>query len=104
MYINVDVLDTKTLINAREHPDQYQNLAVRVSGWNSRFVTLSKEWQDMIIQRTQQEFRNHCRTDIRWAAFLHARRAWYPLLVFLKGCAMTCPWCHNPEGRDYRPN
>jgi len=27
---------------------------VRVSGWSARFVTLSKEWQDMIINRTQQ--------------------------------------------------
>ncbi len=23
--------------------------------------------------------------------------------MFLKGCPMTCPWCHNPEGMDPRP-
>jgi pyruvate formate lyase activating enzyme len=23
--------------------------------------------------------------------------------VFLKGCPMYCPWCHNPEGLDSRP-
>lgn len=23
--------------------------------------------------------------------------------IFLKGCPMTCPWCHNPEGIDSRP-
>jgi pyruvate formate lyase activating enzyme len=23
--------------------------------------------------------------------------------VFLKGCPMSCPWCHNPEGMDPRP-
>ena len=23
--------------------------------------------------------------------------------VFLKGCPLDCPWCHNPEGRDPRP-
>jgi pyruvate formate lyase activating enzyme len=23
--------------------------------------------------------------------------------VFLKGCPLTCPWCHNPEGRSPRP-
>jgi pyruvate formate lyase activating enzyme len=22
--------------------------------------------------------------------------------VFLKGCPMRCPWCHNPEGRESR--
>lgn len=23
--------------------------------------------------------------------------------VFLKGCPMRCPWCHNPEGLERRP-
>jgi pyruvate formate lyase activating enzyme len=23
--------------------------------------------------------------------------------VFLKGCPLTCPWCHNPEGQQPRP-
>ena len=23
--------------------------------------------------------------------------------VFLKGCPLSCPWCHNPESRDGRP-
>lgn len=23
--------------------------------------------------------------------------------VFLKGCPLSCRWCHNPEGRDPRP-
>jgi len=23
--------------------------------------------------------------------------------VFLKGCPLACPWCHNPEGRAARP-
>ena len=23
--------------------------------------------------------------------------------VFVKGCPMCCPWCHNPEGLDSRP-
>jgi pyruvate formate lyase activating enzyme len=22
--------------------------------------------------------------------------------VFLKGCPMRCPWCHNPEGIEFR--
>jgi pyruvate formate lyase activating enzyme len=24
--------------------------------------------------------------------------------VFLKGCSLSCPWCHNPEGRDPSPS
>jgi len=23
--------------------------------------------------------------------------------VFLKGCLLRCPWCHNPEGRNEKP-
>ena len=23
--------------------------------------------------------------------------------VFLKGCPLTCPWCHNPESNSYKP-
>ena len=36
--------------------EDYQNLSVRVSGWNARFVTLNREWQDMIIAQTGSEF------------------------------------------------
>ncbi|MDQ1329321.1 MAG: hypothetical protein QG641_2610 [Candidatus Poribacteria bacterium] len=53
-YLNIDVIDSNMLIDAQKNPDKYPNLAVRISGWSARFNTLSKEWQDMIIQRTQQ--------------------------------------------------
>jgi len=53
-YMNIDVVDTSTLIDAQMHPERYPNLPVRVAGWSARFTTLCKEWQDMIIQRTQQ--------------------------------------------------
>ena len=48
-FMQLDVADTEMLKDAQEHPENYQNLSVRVSGWNARFVTLNKEWQDMII-------------------------------------------------------
>ena len=53
-YMHIDVVDTATLIDAQRHPERYPNLPVRVAGWSARFTTLCKEWQDMIIQRTQQ--------------------------------------------------
>ena len=53
-YMHIDVVDTATLIDAQRHPEKYPNLPVRVAGWSARFHTLCKEWQDMIIQRTQQ--------------------------------------------------
>jgi pyruvate formate lyase activating enzyme len=24
-------------------------------------------------------------------------------VVFMKGCALDCPWCHNPEGKSFYP-
>ena len=46
-----DVVDASVLKDAQQHPENYQTLSVRVSGWNARFVTLNKEWQDMVIER-----------------------------------------------------
>jgi pyruvate-formate lyase len=42
------------LREAQAHPERYPNLSVRISGWSARFVTLGREWQDMVIQRTEQ--------------------------------------------------
>ena len=53
-YMHIDVVDTATLADAQRHPEKYPNLPVRVAGWSARFTTLCKDWQDMIIQRTQQ--------------------------------------------------
>lgn len=54
MFMHVDVVDTAMLIDAQRHPEKYPNLAVRIAGWSARFATLNKEWQDMVIGRTQQ--------------------------------------------------
>lgn len=53
-FLHLDVVDSSMLIDAQRHPEKYPNLAVRVSGWSARFATLNKQWQDMIINRTQQ--------------------------------------------------
>jgi pyruvate-formate lyase len=55
-YMQVDVVDTALLLDAQQHPECYPNLSVRISGWSARFATLSREWQAMIIGRTQQEW------------------------------------------------
>lgn len=49
--MQLSVADKSLLQDAQLHPENYQTLSVRVSGWNARFVTLNKEWQDMIIQQ-----------------------------------------------------
>lgn len=52
-FMQPDVVDASLLRMAQEHPEDYQTLSVRVSGWNARFVTLNKEWQDMVIEQNE---------------------------------------------------
>ena len=53
-FLQIDVIDNAILLDAQAHPENHQNLAVRISGWSARFVTLDKSWQDMVIQRSMQ--------------------------------------------------
>lgn len=52
-FMQPDVADAAILKQAQEHPEDFQTLSVRVSGWNARFVTLDKEWQDMVIEQNE---------------------------------------------------
>ncbi len=51
-FMQPDVVDNSILKEAQEHPENYQSLSVRISGWNARFVTLDRDWQDMVIEKT----------------------------------------------------
>lgn len=53
--IQFNVVDSNMLKEAQERPEQYQNLVVRVSGYNARFVDLAKFVQDAVIERTEHE-------------------------------------------------
>jgi len=53
-FMQIDVMDAQVLKEAQEKPEAHKTLSVRVSGWNARFVTLNREWQNMIIERTAQ--------------------------------------------------
>ena len=52
-FMQPDVVDASLLREAQKHPEQYATLSVRISGWNARFVTLNKEWQDMVIEQNE---------------------------------------------------
>ena len=52
-FMQPDVVDASLLKEAQANPENYQTLSVRVSGWNARFVTLNKEWQDMVISQNE---------------------------------------------------
>jgi len=53
-FLQTDVADREVYKKAQENPENYSNLSVRISGWSARFVTLDREWQDMILARNWQ--------------------------------------------------
>ncbi|MFC2047991.1 pyruvate formate lyase family protein, partial [Chloroflexota bacterium] len=54
LHIQYNLLDAETLRKAKEHPEQYKDLIVRVAGYSAYFVLLAPEVQDEIIARTEQ--------------------------------------------------
>jgi formate C-acetyltransferase len=54
-HVQFNVISPKTLRDAQQRPEDYQDLLVRVAGYSTRFVHLSKEVQDAIIARTTYE-------------------------------------------------
>lgn len=54
-HIQFNVVDTKTLLDAQQHPEQYRDLLVRVAGYSDYFNHMDASLQEDVIARTQQE-------------------------------------------------
>ncbi|MBF0548150.1 MAG: indoleacetate decarboxylase [Candidatus Riflebacteria bacterium] len=54
-HIQFNIVDSRMLRDAQEHPGKYRDLIVRVAGFSAYWVELSKAIQDEIIVRTEYE-------------------------------------------------
>ncbi|MFA7268990.1 MAG: pyruvate formate lyase family protein [Sterolibacterium sp.] len=55
-HIQFNVVNTETLRDAQQHPENYSDLQVRIAGYSAYFIDIPKETQDSIILRTAHSF------------------------------------------------
>ncbi len=53
--VQLNIIDTDTLLQAQQEPDKYRDLVVKVAGYSAYFTQLIKPLQDGVIARTQHK-------------------------------------------------
>ncbi len=54
-HVQFNVVSNEVLKDAQAHPENYRDLLVRVAGYSTQFVNLSKSMQDSIMARNAHE-------------------------------------------------
>ena len=49
--MQMNVVSSKTLLEAREHPEDFPNLIVRVWGFSAYFKDLPEDYKNVLIER-----------------------------------------------------
>ena len=52
--LQINSVDQQTLLNARENPQEYRDLIVRIGGYSDYFIHLNRNMQDEVIARSGQ--------------------------------------------------
>ena len=52
-HVQYNIVNREILLDAKQHPEKYRDLVVRVAGYSAFFTTLSPDTQDDIIARTE---------------------------------------------------
>lgn len=103
-HLNINVFDTKTLLDAMEHPEEYPQLTIRVSGYAVNFIKLTREQQLDVINRTFHEKSDGERAMEQHEGRIHSIETsgmvdgpGIRFVVFMQGCLLRCQYCHNPD-------
>lgn len=51
--LQLNAVNADVLRDAQQHPEDHQQLVVRIWGWSAYFIELDKEYQDHVLQRTE---------------------------------------------------
>ena len=53
MQVQINILSRQQLLDAQKHPEKYEGLCIRVTGYSAYFTQMGKKAQDEIIRRTE---------------------------------------------------